>query len=156
VRRLHRPLVSAASVTFCQGINVSLLTMKPAVAFIALLASFLLIARHFGVTIQPTAGVSVALLLAPYWAFGFGFDNWLRTHLTNKWIQVVTPQLLIAAYLVYAVPSGQFLWSICLGMSAILLAITLLLQHANAPPDWHDILVLALLGISVDLHFFDR
>jgi membrane protease YdiL (CAAX protease family) len=41
-------------------------------------------------------------------------------------------------------------------MSATVLAITLLLQHAHGTPDWHDLLVLALLGISVDLHFFDR
>jgi membrane protease YdiL (CAAX protease family) len=130
--------------------------MKPAVAFIALLAAFLLIAKHYGVTIQPAAGVSVALLLAPYWAFGFGFDNWLRTRLTNKWMQLLAPQLLIAAYLVYSLPSGQFLWSMCLGMSAIVFAITLLLQHTHGTPAWRDVLVLALLGIPVDLHFFDR
>jgi membrane protease YdiL (CAAX protease family) len=129
---------------------------KRAVAFITLLACFSLIAIHFGVTIQPPAGASVALLLFPYWAFGFGLDNWLRTHLTNKFMQALAPQLLIAAYLVFALPSGQFLWSMCLGMAAIVLAITLLLQHASGPPDWHDFLVLALLGISVDLHFFDR
>ena len=130
--------------------------MKPLVAFIALLASFLLIARHFDVTIQLAAGVSVALLLAPYWAFGFGFDKWLHTHLTSRWTQAFAPQLLIAAYLVYSLPSGQFLWSMCLGMAAIVLAITLLLQHAHGEPGWQDFLVLALLGISVDLHFFDR
>jgi membrane protease YdiL (CAAX protease family) len=130
--------------------------MKPVVAFIVLLASFLLIARHFDVAVQLAAGVSIALLLAPYWAFGFGFDKWLRTYLVNKWTQALAPQLLIAAYLVYALSSGQFLWSMCLGMAAIVLAITLLLQHAHGTPDWHDVLVLALLGISVDLHFFDR
>jgi membrane protease YdiL (CAAX protease family) len=129
---------------------------KPAVGFVALLACFLLIARHFGVTIQPATGVSVALLLAPYWAFGFGLDNWLRTHLRRKLTRAIAPQVLIAAYLVFALPRGQFLWSMCLGMAAIVLAITLLLQHTGAKPDWHDFLVLALLGISVDLHFFDR
>src|ERR1700735_562657 len=111
-------------------------TMKPLVAFIALLASFLLIARHFDVTVQLAAGVSIALLLAPYWAFGFGFDNWLRTHLANRWVQALAPQVLIAAYLVYSLPSGRFLWSMCLGMAAIVLAITLLLQHASATPGW--------------------
>ena len=129
---------------------------KPAAGFIALLACFSLIARHFGVTIQPAAGVSVALLLFPYWTFGFGLDNWLRTHLTDKFIQALAPQLLILAYFVFALPSGRFHWSMCLGMAAIVLAITLLLQHAKGEPDWHDFLVLALLGISIDLHFFDR
>jgi membrane protease YdiL (CAAX protease family) len=129
---------------------------KPAVTFIALLACFVLIAKHFGVTIQPATGVSVAFLLAPYWAFGFGFDSWLRSNMHKRLTQAIAPQLLIAAYLVFALPTGQFLWSMCLGMAAIVLAITLLLQHAPAEPDWHDFLVLALLGISVDLHFFDR
>jgi membrane protease YdiL (CAAX protease family) len=135
---------------------------KPAAAFIALLFCFLLIARHFDVTLQPATAVSVALLLAPYWAFGFGLDNWLRTYLHGRVTQALAPQLLIVAYLVYALPSGQFRWSMCLGMAAIVLVITLLLQRAGAKPDWHgdpdwhDILVLALLGISVDLHFFDR
>jgi membrane protease YdiL (CAAX protease family) len=129
---------------------------KPAVGFVTLLACFWLIARHFAVTIQPAAGASVAILLAPYWAFGFGFDNWLRDHLQGKFIHALVPQLLIAAYLLYAIPSGQFRWSMCLGMAAIVLAVTLLLQHAHGEPGWHDIFVLALLGISVDLHFFDR
>jgi membrane protease YdiL (CAAX protease family) len=129
---------------------------KPAVGFITLLACFGLIARHFAVTIQPATGASVALLLAPYWAFGFGFDNWLRVHLQGKVIQALAPQLLIAPYLIYALPSRQFDWSMCLGMAAIVFAITLLLQHAHGEPGWRDILVLALLGVSVDLHFFDR
>ena len=130
--------------------------VKPAVGFITLVACFSLIARHFDVTIQPAAGISAAILLAPYWAFGFGLDKWLRTHLRGKFIQALTLQLVILPYLVFALPGGQFLWSMCLGMAAIVLAITLLLQHAKGPPDWHDIIVLALLGISVDLHFFDR
>jgi membrane protease YdiL (CAAX protease family) len=130
--------------------------IKPAVGFITLLACFLLVAIHFDVAIRPAPAVSVALLLAPYWAFGFGLDHWLRARLTNKFIQALAPQLLIAAYLAYALPSDQFLWSMCLGMMVIVLAITLLLQHSNATPDWHDVLVLALLGISVDLHIFDR
>ena len=43
-----------------------------------------------------------------------------------------------------------------LGMAAVVLAVTLLLQHAEGLPGWHDWLVLAILGVSVDLRFFDR
>jgi uncharacterized protein len=128
----------------------------PAVGFITLLVCFSLIAKHFAVTIQPTTAVSVALILAPYWAFGFGFDKWLRVRLSRGLPQTLAPLSLIAAYLVFAIPRGDFHWSLCLGMSAIILAITLLLQQAKTQPDWHDWLVLAILGISVDLHFFDR
>jgi uncharacterized protein len=128
----------------------------PVVGFITLLACFSLIAKHFAVTIQPTTAVSVALVLAPYWAFGFGFDKWLHVRLSHKIPQVLAPLALIAAYLVFAIPRGDFQWSLCLGMSAIVLAITLLLQHAPAQACWRDWLVLAILGISVELHFFDQ
>jgi membrane protease YdiL (CAAX protease family) len=127
--------------------------------FIALLACFWFISKHFGVTIQPATGVSVALLLAPYWAFGFGFDNWLRTHLRGRLTQALTPLLLLAAYLVFALPRGDFQLRLCLGMAAIVVAITFLLQNASVKdpqPDWHDWLALAILAISVELHIFDR
>jgi uncharacterized protein len=124
----------------------------PVVGFITLLACLWLIAKHFGVTIPPAAGVSAALLLAPYWAFGFGFGDWLRTHLHGKLAQLLAPLLLIVAYLV----GGDFHLRLCLGLAAIVIAITLLLQHARNIPDWHDWLVLAILGIAVDLHIFDQ
>jgi len=131
-------------------------TAKPVVGFITLLACLWLIAKHYGVTIEPATGISIALLLAPYWAFGFGFDDWLRTHLHGRFRQAVAPLSLIVPYLVFALPRGDFHWTMGLGMAAIVLTITLLLQRANTNPDWHDWLVLAILGISVDLHIFDR
>jgi len=141
-------------------LGMNRLAVKAAVGFITLLVCFSLVARHFNVAIQPATGISVALLLAPYWAFGFGFDAWLRNHLRGKFVKAFAPLLLVVAYLVFALPGGQFQWGQCLGMAAVVLAVTLLLQHANssskAIPDWHDWLVLALLGIPVDLHFFDQ
>jgi membrane protease YdiL (CAAX protease family) len=131
--------------------------IAPTIGFITLIACFSLIANHFGVTVELPAALSFILLLAPYWAFGFGLNEWLRNHLRNKFL---TPLLLLTAYLVFALPTGHFRWDMCLGMAALVLVISLLLQHADATsratPDWHDWLVLALLGISVDLHFFDQ
>jgi membrane protease YdiL (CAAX protease family) len=128
------------------------------VGFVALLVCFWFIAKHFGVTIRPATGLSFALLLAPYWAFGFGFGPWLRRHTPGGVARALAPLALIVAYLVFALPAGQFRWDMCLGLAAVVLAVTMLLQHAgtNEPVDWHDWLVLAILGISVELHFFDR
>ncbi|HEY3824858.1 MAG TPA: CPBP family glutamic-type intramembrane protease, partial [Bryobacteraceae bacterium] len=126
------------------------------VGFITLLACLGLVAKHFNVTIQPALIASAGLLLAPYWAFGFGFDNWLRNHLHSTLAQLLAPLLLIVAYLVFALPKGAFRWSMCLGMTAVVLAVTLLLQSAKGKPGWRDWLALAILGISVDLHFFDQ
>lgn len=135
--------------------------MFPAAGFLILLACFALVAKYFGVEIHPATGLSFALLLAPYWAFGFGFDAWLRKNVAGRTFKAIAPLSLLAAYLVFALPNHRFLWSQCLGMAAVVLAITLLLMHAAAAtlpsePDWHDWLVLAILGVSVDLHFFDR
>jgi membrane protease YdiL (CAAX protease family) len=127
-----------------------------AIGFVALLLCFSLIAAHFGVPVSLATGISVALLLAPCWAFGFGLDISLRAHLQSRWSRTLSPLLLIVPYLIFAIASGHFLWSMCLGMAGIVFAITLLMQFAPSRPGWADILVLALLGISVEFHFFDR
>ena len=126
------------------------------VGFITLIAALLLIARRFAVTISVPAGVSAALLLAPYWAFGFGLDAWLAKRLRNRVARIFAPLSFVAAYLVFALPTHEFQWSMFAGMTAVVLSVTLLLNHATGDPGWHDWLVLAILGISVDLHFFDH
>jgi membrane protease YdiL (CAAX protease family) len=138
--------------------------VKPTVGFVTLIAAFLIIARWFDVPISLATGVSVALLLAPYWAFGFGVDGWLIRKLRNRAARMFAPLTLLAAYLVFAIPAGEFRWSMFAGMSAVVLSVTLLLDQSAMPslrsassdPGWRDWLVLAILGISVDLHFFDQ
>ncbi len=128
----------------------------PTVGFITLIAAFLIIARWFAVTIPLATGASVALLLLPYWAFGFGIDEWLVKKLRNHAARTLAPLALIAAWLVFALPAGEFRWSMFAGMAAVILSVILLLDQARGDPGWRDWLVLAILGISVDLHFFDR
>jgi membrane protease YdiL (CAAX protease family) len=129
----------------------------PAVVFIALIAAFALVAQHFGVTIELHTAISVVFLLGPYWFFGFGLDRWLRNRNVTH---TLTPLILITAWLVYAIPAHQFRWTICLGMSGLIAIASLLLKRANAvspaTPDWHDLVVLAMFGISVEFRFFDR
>ncbi len=124
--------------------------------YIALLIAFWFVGAFFGVakslgaSIVP-AFVSFALLLAPYWALGFGAEALLRRH--TRWPMMA---LLIVPYLVFSIPRGEFRLDLCLGMLALLLAFGALLSTAKSEKgDWHDWLALALLGISVDLHFFD-
>ena len=125
--------------------------------FMALLACFWLIARHFHVPLGFSTALSVGLLLAPYWAFGFGLDGWLRGKLKSTAALTAAPVFLCVPYLVFALPQGEFRWDMFLGMTAVIYAIVLLLRHADPTmPGWRDWLVLAILGISVDLHFFDR
>jgi membrane protease YdiL (CAAX protease family) len=130
------------------------------VGFITLLACLFLVATYFGVSIQPLTALSITLLLAPYWAFGFGLDIWLQQHIRGHLTKTFAPLLLVAPYLLFTIPRHQFRWDMCVGMVAIVLAISLLLHRADTvskgTPDWHDWLGLALLGLSVDLHFFDQ
>ncbi len=127
------------------------------VGFFTLSVSLWLVARYFDVKIGDWTTASVLLILTPYWAFGFGFDRWLRKNLKRPAALVLAPCLLIVPYLIFALPQGLFHWNMCLGMMAIILTVAILLRQANAAaPDWRDLLVLAILGISVDLHFFDR
>jgi membrane protease YdiL (CAAX protease family) len=127
----------------------------PALGFVALLGAFWLVAKHFGIPeklgdrIAP-AVLSFELLLAPYWAFGFGFGEWLNARVRGA-ARTFVPLLLLLPYLVFTLPRGEFRWDMCLGMAGIVLAVSLLAPYARA--DW---LVLAILGVSVDLHFFDR
>jgi membrane protease YdiL (CAAX protease family) len=132
------------------------------VSFTALLGAFWLVAQRFDITKDigaglPSAVLSFALLLAPYWAFGFGLDGWLRRVLRTRAARIAAPLLLIAAYLVFVLPRGEFSWDMCLGMAGVVLAIAVLLEFNTSPaPDWRDWLVLIILGLAVDLHFFDR
>lgn len=126
------------------------------VAFLTIIGALALTARFFDVTIPLAAGTSVALLLAPYWAFGFGFGDWLHQRVRGRFARIATPLLLVVPYLVFAVPSHEFLWRIFSGLTTVVLAVSLLLNTAKGAPNWRDWLVLAILGIPVDLHFFAR
>jgi hypothetical protein len=128
-----------------------------ALTFLALLAALWIAARTFGAAdgLTPPTVAACTILLAPFWAFGFGLERALPK---NPFL----PLLLLVAYPVFALPRGIFRWEMFLGMTTVVLAIGLLLSHAaleaqeaGHAPDWHDWAVLAILGMSVDLKFFD-
>lgn len=132
-----------------------------AAGYVLLLAVFWLVARNFGVTERIGAQLipaflSFAMLIAPYWGFGFGLGEWLAPKMTGT-TRALVPLTLLLPYLVFALPAGVFRWEILLGMAALVMAFPLLLRNADADvPGWRDWVVLALLGISVDLRFFDQ
>jgi membrane protease YdiL (CAAX protease family) len=135
--------------------------MTAALGFVVLMITFWFVGRHFGVADRlgghiPSTMLSFALLLGPYWAFGFGFAEWLRRILTSVIARALAPALLIFAYLAFTLPRGQFRWSMCLALLAVVLLVSAILTHArSAQPDWHDALVLILIALAVELHFFD-
>ena len=119
-------------------------------------------AQYFGITEKvgghlAAALISSAILLAPYWYFGWGLDEWLSRVLPGRLVRMAAPQLLLIAYPIFSIPRQEFRWDMLLGMSGVVLILTVALTCARAgKPGWADFLVMALLGISVDLHFFDK
>ncbi len=130
----------------------------PALGFFVLIAAFTVVARYFGVTEKlgghiPAATLSFALLLAPYWAFGFGLAPWLRRHLVNRPGRVLASGLLVLPYPVFAIPRGEFRWELLAGLLAVILAVSVMLMLGRGWLDWTALLLLAL---AVELHWFDK
>ena len=130
-------------------------------AFVVLLGAFWIVAQYFGLLARlgghtGSAMLSFALLLAPYWAFGFGLDEWLRRELTGAAARLLAPAALLLPYVVFTLPRDDFRWSMFAGLLSIVLSVTALLSLPRSlTPGWHDWLALAILGASVEFHFFD-
>ena len=134
----------------------------PLLGFLVLLGAFLGISEYFGIRNKlgsqfPWALASFALLLIPYWGFGFGLDRWLQSRLMSSAARLLAPAALILPYLIFSLPNGQFRWSICGGLLVVMFAVTVLLHQARSlAPGWRDGLALAILGVAVEFHFFDN
>ena len=129
--------------------------------FAGLLLAFWFVARHFRVEQSmgghmPSAFVSFALLLAPYWFFGFGAAEFLRERLTGSAVRVLVPGLLVVPYLIFSVPRGEFQWMYGAVLFAIPVGLAALFEFL--PPrtpkiTWQDVLALAVIGLSVEFHW---
>ena len=111
------------------------------IGFIALLVAFWALSQYFGVAAKlgdhlPSALLSFALLLGPYWAFGFGLDGWLQPRLTSSAAKLFAPALLILPYLIFTLPRGEFRWTICCGLLGVVLAVMLILKSSAIPYAW--------------------
>src|SRR3954454_3807968 len=120
-------------------------------AFVLLLAAFWFVAQQFGVTARLqghvlSALVSFALILGPYWAFGFGLGDWVRRKLENRGARILGILLLITPYLVFSIPRGDLHAGFCFGFAAVLLCDAALLGFARPEePGWADAFALAIL-----------
>jgi membrane protease YdiL (CAAX protease family) len=135
------------------------------VSYLLLLVAFWLLVRHFALSKRlghmPSTFVAFSLILAPYWFFGFGLAEILRSLLTTSSTRVFTSCLLAAPYLIYSLPRGEFRWIFLLAFLAISAgsnALFELLRRQRAGPvrlRWQDVLVLAAVGLPVEFHLID-
>jgi len=111
--------------------------------------------------LTPTAITALAAELSVAAAFGFCTDAIARV--VQRWpllVRTLLPALLVLPYVLVAVSQHVFQWQWFALYAALPAWIAWLLgQAAHADPDrrgnWRDAIVLLLLGLAVDLRWFD-
>lgn len=75
-----------------------------------------------------------------------------------KWAQIAAPALLVIPYLVIALSVGTFspLWFALYALLPPALALVARFAPANERMIWPQLIILAVLGLSVDLRWFER
>jgi hypothetical protein len=101
----------------------------------------------------PPAFAGFALLLAPQWFFGFGAATRLRAVLHTRWLRITAPALLIAPYLLYALPLHEFRWrfAVALALLPVVLGAVLELAPKKQRLLWQDTVVLLVLALTLEL-----
>jgi uncharacterized protein len=107
-----------------------------------------------------SAYISFALLVAPIWFFGFGLAERVRELVSKSFVRVSAAAVFAAPYAIFAVPAHEFRWTIQVGFLVICVAGAALLesarrQYGTTRGGWQDLIVLAVLGLSVDLRVFE-
>jgi len=107
-----------------------------------------------------SAYISFALLAIPIWFFGFGIADRVRVVLSNPVARVSVATVFSLPYAVFALPSHEFRWRIQIGFLLICGGVAVLLEwargrHGTTRGGWQDFIVLAALGLSVDLRAFE-
>lgn len=111
--------------------------------------------------LTPAAMAAFALELTPAIAFGFATDRITRTiQRLPAALRITLPALLCAPYLLVSLSRHIFRWDWLMLYALLPAAMAWLLTHAAmADPeqrgDWRDWFILLLLGLAVDLRWFD-
>lgn len=137
---------------------------------VPLLVAFWMVAQRYNMSARigghmASGFASFAVLLAPYWAFGFGAAEALRRGMTNRAARVLAPGLLLVSYLVFAIPRGEFrcdyaliLFSVPVGLAAMF---ELVPPGRGRPGStgrpgsatgvcWQDVVALVVVGAPVE------
>jgi uncharacterized protein len=112
--------------------------------------------------VTPAAIVALALELAPAVLFGCAAERVARV--AGRWpvaVRVGLPALLVAPYALVSLSEHMFRWGWFTLYAALPVAMAWsLLRAAATDPDqrgdWRDALILLVLGLAVDLRWFDR
>jgi membrane protease YdiL (CAAX protease family) len=111
--------------------------------------------------VTPIAIAALGLELAPAVLFGFAAERIART--AERWpvaVRVSLPALLVVPYAMVSLSEHIFQWTWFALYAILPVAIAWLLIRAAAADleqrgDWRDAFILLVLGLAVDLHWFD-
>lgn len=111
--------------------------------------------------ITPIAVTALVLELIPAALFGF-FAEAIASR-AQRWpstLRIVVPGLAVAPYFLVAVAQHIFVWKWFVLYAGLPVAIAWLLEHAAAADparqgNWRDAFILLVLGLAVDLRWFD-
>jgi len=112
--------------------------------------------------VTPVAIAAFALELAPAVLFGCAAERVARTVGRRPVaVRVCLPALLVAPYVMVSISQHMFRWTWFALYASLPVAIAWLLLRAGAADpeqrgDWRDALILLMLGLAVDLRWFDR
>jgi uncharacterized protein len=117
--------------------------------------------------VTPIAIAALGLELAPAIVFGCAAERVARA--VGRWplaVRIILPALLVVPYAMVSISGHVFRWGWFALFAGLPVAIAwLLLRAAAADPatadkeqrgDWRDALILLVLGLAVDLRWFDR
>ena len=112
--------------------------------------------------VTPIAIAALALELAPAVVFGCAAERVARA--VKPWpvaLRIGLPALLVAPYAMVSISQHMFRWEWFALYAALPVAIAWLLAHAAAADaeqrgNWRDAFILLVLGLAVDLRWFDR
>jgi uncharacterized protein len=108
---------------------------------------------------SPILVIAALLALAPYLAAGFLPDR-VAGYVGRLpyWAQILCPSLLCVPYLLVSVSRGVFSWEWLALYAGLPVVMALVLGRSRSArfKDWPEFLILALLGLAVDLRWFER
>ncbi len=126
-------------------------------SFALLLIAFWFAAQHFSIEQRigghlPSTFAAFALLLAPYWFFGFGLAEAL-CGVRHRALRVLLPGTLVIPYIVFSLPRGEFRAAYGLLLPAICIALACLFEFLRPKCEaisWQDVVALCVIGFPVE------
>ena len=105
---------------------------------------------------MPSSFATFALILAPYWFFGFGLAEVLVSRFRNSATRIVLPAVLAIPYPVFSLPRHEFRWTYLVAWIVIPVVASALIETipksgiAAMAFCWQDFVVLSIFFLPVE------